>query len=43
MAGQTFAFAKTVAEEIGDQRFVIGERDKTVANIAGRQNAEFFL
>ena len=40
---QAFAFGEAVAEQIGHQRFVVGERDQTVANVAGRQHAEFFL
>ena len=41
--GQAFAFGEAVAEKVGDERFVVGERDQAVADVAGRQNAELFL
>ena len=40
---QAFTFGESEAEEIGNQCFVVGERDQTVADVAGRQNAEFLL
>ncbi len=43
MTGETFALFETIAEEIGDERFIVGERDQTVAHVAGRQDAELFL
>ena len=43
MSAQPFAFGKAILEEIGDERFVVGKRDETVANIARRQNPELLL
>ncbi len=40
---QPLALGEAVAEEFGDERFVVGQRDEAVADVAGRQNAEFFL
>src|SRR5580692_1861719 len=43
MSTQPLTFGESVAEKIGDHRFVVGEGDEAVANVARGQNAEFFL
>src|SRR5581483_9464500 len=43
MSAQPLALGEAEAKEIGDERFVVGQRDQAVANVAGRKDAEFLL
>ena len=43
MSREPLALVEAILEEIGDERFVVGEGDETVADVARRQDAEFFL
>ena len=43
VSAQPFPFGESIAEKIGNHCLVVGERDEAVANVARRQNAEFFL
>ena len=43
VSGEPSALRETIAEELGHERLVVGERDQTIPNIAGRQDAELFV